>query len=79
MWKCPKCGREFKKKEQSHYCGEKPKNIDEYILRQEEDKQEALCYMRNILQKALPEAEERISWIRSYCSVCGRVGDIQGQ
>ncbi len=23
MWKCPKCGREFKKKEQSHYCGEK--------------------------------------------------------
>ena len=62
MWKCPKCGREFKKKEQSHYCGEKPKNIDEYILRQEEDKQEALCYMRNILQKALPEAEERISW-----------------
>ena len=62
MWKCPKCGREFKKKEQSHYCGEKPKNIDEYILCQEEDKQEALCYMRNILQKALPEAEERISW-----------------
>ncbi len=23
IWKCPKCGREFKKKEQSHYCGEK--------------------------------------------------------
>ena len=32
MWKCPKCGREFKKKEQSHFCGEKPKTIDEYIL-----------------------------------------------
>ena len=30
MWKCPKCGREFQKKEQSHYCGEKPKTIDEY-------------------------------------------------
>ena len=27
MWQCPKCGREFKKKEQSHYCGEKPKTI----------------------------------------------------
>lgn len=38
MWKCPKCGREFKKKEQSHYCGEKPKNIDEYIVRQEDCK-----------------------------------------
>ena len=32
MWKCPKCGREFKKKGQSHYCGEKPKTIQECEL-----------------------------------------------
>ena len=62
MWKCPKCGREFKKKGQSHYCGEKPKSIDEYILIQDEDKQEDLRYIRQILHSALPEAEERISW-----------------
>lgn len=62
MWKCPKCGREFKKKEQSHYCGEKPKTIDEYILSQDEDKQKDLRYIRQILHSALPEAEERISW-----------------
>ena len=62
MWKCPKCGREFKKKGQSHYCGEKPKTIDEYILSQDEDKQEDLRYIRQILRSALPEAEERISW-----------------
>ena len=62
MWKCPKCGREFKKKEQSHYCGEKPKTIDEYILSQDADKQEALRQIRQILCNALPEAEERISW-----------------
>lgn len=62
MWKCPKCGREFKKKEQSHYCGEKPKTIDEYILSQDADKQEALRQIRQILRNALPEAEERISW-----------------
>ena len=62
MWKCPKCGREFKKKGQSHYCGEKPKTIDEYILNQDEDKQEDLRYIRQILYSALPEAEERISW-----------------
>ena len=62
MWKCPKCGREFKKKEQSHYCGEKPKTIDEYILNQDEDKQEDLRHISRILQNALPEAEERISW-----------------
>ena len=62
MWQCPKCGREFKKKGQSHYCGEKPKSIDEYILSQDEEKQEYLRYMRQILRSALPEAEERISW-----------------
>lgn len=62
MWKCPKCGREFKKKEQSHYCGEKPKTIDEYILSQDEDKREDLRHIRKILRDALPEAEERISW-----------------
>ena len=62
MWKCPKCGREFQKKEQSHYCGEKPKTIDEYIQSQDKDKQEDLRYIRQILHSALPEAEERISW-----------------
>ena len=62
MWKCPKCGREFQKKEQSHYCGEKPKTIDEYILRQDPDKQEELQHIRRILHNALPDAEERISW-----------------
>lgn len=62
MWKCPKCGRKFKKKGQSHYCGEKPKTVDEYIISQDEDKQEDLRYIRRILHGALPEAEERISW-----------------
>lgn len=62
MWKCPKCEREFKNKDQSHYCGEKPKTIDEYILSQDADKQEDLLYIRQILRDALPEAEERISW-----------------
>ena len=62
MWKCPKCGREFKKNGQSHFCGEKPKTIDEYILGQDKDKQEDLQQIRQILHRALPEAEERISW-----------------
>lgn len=62
MWKCPKCGREFKHKGQDHYCGEKPKTIDEYIQRQDAEKQADLEHMRRILREALPEAEERISW-----------------
>ena len=62
MWKCPKCGKEFKNTNQSHYCGEKPKTIEEYIMRQDKDKQVDLFLMRQILQQTLPEAEERISW-----------------
>lgn len=62
MWKCPKCGKTFKNTNQSHYCGEKPKTIEDYIMRQDEDKQADLFLMRQILRQALPEAEERISW-----------------
>lgn len=62
MWKCPKCGKEFKKTAQSHYCGEKPKTIEEYIFRQDAEKQGDLLAMRQVLHEALPETEERISW-----------------
>ena len=62
MWKCPKCGREFKNTNQDHYCGKKPDTIDEYIMRQDEEKQTDLSLLRRTLQQALPDAEERISW-----------------
>ena len=61
MWKCPKCGREFSRQEQDHYCV-KPKNIDEYIAAQEEAVQSRLKEMRSLIRSAIPEAEERISW-----------------
>ena len=60
-WKCPKCGREFSKKNQDHYCM-KPQNIDEYIASQNVLVQPKLKELRDILRAALPEAEERISW-----------------
>ena len=62
MWKCPKCGREFKKINQSHFCGEKPKTVEEYIMCQDEDKRADLFLVRQALQQILPETEERISW-----------------
>lgn len=62
MWKCPKCGKEFKNINQNHFCGEKPKTIEEYILQQDREKQADLFLIRQTLQQTLPEAEERISW-----------------
>ena len=60
-WKCPKCGREFSRIDQQHYCG-KPETIDEYIESQDEPVQEKLREVRSIIRSALPEAEERMSW-----------------
>ena len=60
-WKCPKCGREFSRQGQDHYCI-RPQNIDEYIAAQDEKIRPVLRQVRAILQSALPEAEERISW-----------------
>lgn len=60
-WKCPKCGREFAKQDQQHFCV-KAKTVDEYIELQAENVQSKLREIRAILQAAIPEAEECISW-----------------
>lgn len=62
MWKCPKCGRTFKNINQDHYCGEPPKTIDEYILRQEEQAQPHLQEMNIAIKAAIPDAIGKISW-----------------
>ena len=61
MWKCPKCGRTFARQEQQHYC-DKPNTVDEYIDAQDAAVQPRLREIRAILQDAIPEAEERMSW-----------------
>jgi len=62
MWKCPKCGRDFKNVEQDHYCGEPPKTIDDYIVAQTEDIQPRLRAVYDTIRAALPDAKEKISW-----------------
>ena len=61
MWKCPKCGREFVRQHQDHYCL-KPETVDAYIAMQDEAVQPRLREVRDILRAALPEAQERMSW-----------------
>lgn len=61
MWKCPKCGREFARQNQDHYCI-RPQDIDEYISAQDDSVQPRLKEIRAILRAAIPEAEERMSW-----------------
>lgn len=62
MWICPKCGREFAKQDQSHYCGEAPKTVDAYIALQNEEVRPYLEKVRAAIKSAVPQAEERISW-----------------
>ncbi len=61
MWKCPKCGREFSRQAQQHYCG-KPNTVDEYIDAQDAVVQPRLREVRAIIRTAIPEAQERMSW-----------------
>ena len=60
-WKCPKCGREFARQDQDHYCI-RPDTIDSYIAMQEESVQGKLREIREIIHNAIPDAEECISW-----------------
>ena len=62
MWTCPKCGRDFKNENQSHYCGKKPETVEEYIAAQPEKSQHYLKEIREVIGRALPEAKEKISW-----------------
>ena len=37
MWTCPNCGREFKRTNQSHFCGSAPETVEAYIAALPED------------------------------------------
>lgn len=61
MWRCPKCGREFKNTNKDHFC-DKISTIDEYISAQSEDVQPLLCKIRETIRSAAPDATEKMSW-----------------
>ena len=51
-----------KERQEQPHDGGKPQTVDEYIAMQDEAVQPKLRAIRSILQAALPEAEECISW-----------------
>lgn len=61
MWKCPKCGREFKNTNQDHYCGEVD-STDAYIADQPEEYRDILQKTRMVILKVVPDAVEKIAW-----------------
>ena len=74
MWTCPKCGREFKRTNQGHYCGKAPENVSEYIELQDAQTQAHLTELRNIILGVIPDVKERIAWSMPFyekekCSV----------
>ena len=62
MWTCPKCGRNFRNLNQSHYCGKAPQAIAEYIREQPESVQPVLRQLQETIREAIPDAKEKISW-----------------
>ena len=61
MWKCPKCGHQFAKANQDHYCTQAT-TIDEYIAAQPEGVRPTLAKIREAIRAAAPDATEKISW-----------------
>ena len=66
MWICPKCGREFKRTNQGHYCGKAPGTVLEYIDSQPMVTRPRLMEMMVLLQNSVPCVKERISWSMPY-------------
>ena len=62
MWSCPKCGREFKNTNQSHYCAYKPDTIDDYIKQSPPEHQEVLQKIRQTVKEVAPDSLEKITW-----------------
>ena len=62
MWICPKCGREFKRTNQGHYCGKAPESIDEYIELQDASTKAHVVQLIELIVDCIPDVNKRIAW-----------------
>ena len=58
MWTCPKCGREFKRTNQGHYCGKAPETVEEYMESQNSEAQAHIAGLRDIIRRCVPDVTE---------------------
>lgn len=72
MWVCPKCGREFKKKNQGHYCGAAPKTVLEYIEAQPIEAHSHLRTIVDIIEDSVPDVNGYISWSMPFYERTGK-------
>ena len=66
MWVCSKCGREFKRTNQGHYCGKAPETVLEYIDLQPSEIHSHLTEMMMLLKNSVPGVNEHILWSMPY-------------
>lgn len=66
MWICPKCGREFKRTNQGHYCGKAPETVSEYIDLQPSETQSHLKGLATAIRDNVPNVHECILWSMPY-------------
>ncbi|MDR1906507.1 MAG: DUF1801 domain-containing protein [Clostridiales bacterium] len=62
MWKCAKCGREFKAEGQHHFCSAPINTVDEYIAQFQDDKKAVLEKVRAVIHEVAPRATEKMAW-----------------
>ena len=72
MWTCPKCGREFKRTNQGHYCGKAPETVDEYTGALAPEAQARVMELRDIIQRCVPSVRVRIAWSMPVFEMSGR-------
>lgn len=66
MWICSKCGREFKRTNQDHYCGKAPETVQEYIDLQPSEAHSHLKGLMTAIQDNVPHVHECILWSMPY-------------
>lgn len=66
MWICPKCGREFKRNGQDHYCGKAPETVLEYIELQPPKARSHLTELMSAIRDSVPDVNECIAWSMPY-------------